>query len=203
MSSIEKTDLKEFLKAIGEEETREVFKKFHCRDEEINIFLNTKAIEYEKADKARTYLFVDNENGCVAGFFSIANQSFEVPEKLDEDKVMSIRQRKMLDGFMGKQGNKVITHFPVYLIGQLARDEKYTQDELSGAVLLDTALDMIAEAQKIVGGRTVLVECQKELIPFYIKHGFDEDALKKMNPQNDKYRLIKHLGTYIVKNKKS
>ena len=58
----------------------------------------------------------------------------------------SNRIRKKLDGFNAKMHGIPIQEFPVYLIGQLARDSRYTNSDLSGSELLQCAIDVIASA---------------------------------------------------------
>jgi hypothetical protein len=63
--------------------------------------------------------------------------------------------------------------FPAFLIGQLAKNDKYKK-MFPGKTLLEYALSAIAEAERIVGGRVAYVECRDipELISFYEQNGF-------------------------------
>ncbi len=57
MSPEEAVSLEWLLQEMDEEDIREVFSTFTCRDSKISEFLKEKAIEFEKAYKSRTYLF--------------------------------------------------------------------------------------------------------------------------------------------------
>ena len=69
-----------------------------------------------------------------------------------------------------------ISHFPCYLIGQLARNSKVPKNSISGAELLDFAYDIIDTAVEAVGGRYILIECNdnNKLIKFYQENNFSE-----------------------------
>lgn len=60
---------------------------FLCaKNEELAYFLKNSAIEFEKLDKSRTYLLVDEEDEQdipVLGYFSIAVHSIEIPETME------------------------------------------------------------------------------------------------------------------------
>jgi hypothetical protein len=95
---------------------------------------------------------------------------------------LSNRAIKELDGFSAKMDGEVIYDFPVYLIGQVAKNDTY-KNEISGEAIIDCAISVISFAQDKVGGRVVLVECENVpyLLEFYKKLGFfaiKEDADK-------------------------
>jgi hypothetical protein len=68
---------------------------------------------------------------------------------------------------------KKITDLPVYLIGQLAKNDKYS-NLFDGKDLIDSALSEIRKSQEVVGGRSILVESKNEesLTNFYTNNGF-------------------------------
>lgn len=158
----------------SEEKIKEIISSFKCeKDNDIEYFLKEKSIEYEKKSKGKTYFMVDElslQNGIleIAAYFTLAIQVLKVPE------AYSNRKRIKLDGISSKRNNKPISEFPVYLIGQLAKNDKYT-NEINGSEVVENALAMILKAQHAVGGRIVLVECfdNEKLIKFYIKNGFE------------------------------
>ena len=85
----------------------------------------------------------------MAGFFSISNQVLNIPVEIDGDEIMSVRKRKKLDGYTGKSNGKILQDFPVFLIGQLARNEKYSKELLPGKKILEAAIDTIIKSSKI------------------------------------------------------
>lgn len=168
----------------SEEKIKEIISTFKCeKDNDIEYFLKEKSIEYEKKSKGKTYFMVDElnlQNGIleIAAYFTLAIQVLKVPE------VYSNRKRIKLDGISAKRNNKPISEFPVYLIGQLAKNDKY-RNEINGSEVVENALAMILKAQHAVGGRIVLVECfdNDKLIKFYIENGFEiinKDAMVQL-----------------------
>lgn len=118
------------------------------------------------------------ENGQIkiVGYFSLAQKVLSLPNA-------SNTLIKALDGFSAKKKGKKITDFPVFLIGQLAKNDTY-KDCIEGAFLVDYALAVIRQVHEEIGGRVVLVECEDKpkLISFYTGLRFkkvakDEDGL--------------------------
>lgn len=160
---------------------------FICeKDRDIEDFLHTKAIKYEELSKSRTYFIVDEEqliqlikekeenqvvnmsDLIMYGYFSLALKVLSVPEQL------STNQRKNIDGLSAKIHGEVISDFPCYLIGQLARNSAVTKSAISGVEIINHAFSIIKAAMLNVGGCAILIECRndKKLIDFYIKNGF-------------------------------
>lgn len=158
---------------------QQILSSFSCaKDHDIEGFLHNRAMEFEALSKARTYLLfdedsmVENDQLVLLGYISLAPKSLQIPEGL------SIRRRKELDGFSGKIHNEPITEIPCYLIGQLARNDGTTHDQLSGKELIEEAQRIIMNAVEAVGGRYMMIECHDDpkLLAFYKANGFDEIA---------------------------
>lgn len=158
-----------------------ILHSFVCdQDEAIERFLYERAIEFEELSKTRTYLICDQEqlekNGMEAliiyGYISLALKILSVASDV------SNRVRKELDGFSAKLHGEVISDFPCYLIGQLARNSNVPDDSISGKQLMKFAFDIIAASAEAVGGRFVLIECRPcdKLIQFYQDNSFKEIA---------------------------
>ena len=54
-------------------EIEELLQTFSSRDQDIQIFLHSKAIQFEREDKCRTYLLV-GEDGNIHAYFSISTK---------------------------------------------------------------------------------------------------------------------------------
>ena len=158
-----------------------ILSSFSCeRDEDIENFLHSRAVEFEKLSKARTYLICDEEQISkeefyldqlkIYGYVAIALKILSVPEE------WSNRKRKALDGLSAKIHGEPIKDFSCYLIGQLSRNSKVSHDSISGKDLLQMAYDVIAAAVDAVGGRYMMIECreEKKLVDFYLANGFEE-----------------------------
>lgn len=145
--------------------------------------MNRKAIEFEKRDKCRSYLYFDEyflrETGKlkILGCFSIAMKTMKVPI-ID---TMSNTLRKKLGNISDREQNLV-----AFLIGQLGRDTRYTQEDLAGNKMFEDCYGLINSARDIVGGRLILLECKPidKLCNYYGSEGFiditeNADGLKQ------------------------
>lgn len=161
----------------------QILSSFSCdKDEDIVYFLNNRAIEYEESAKSRTYLICDEEQVNkedfyledlkIYGYISLALKVLSVPDD------MSNRQRKNIDGISAKIHGEVINDFPCYLIGQLSKNSAIEDNMLDGEYLVDTAIDIINDSIKAVGGRVVMIECKNkpQLLKFYSDNLFTEIA---------------------------
>ena len=172
---------------------------FSClNDGDIQKFLTNRAMDFEKLSKSRTYLILDQKKFqkpgvkinelTIYGYISLAIKNFTAPEG------MSNRQRQQLDGFSAKEHGKIISNFPCYLIGQLARNSNVPKDSLSGKELLAISYSLINEAIKLVGGRNILVECRnnKKLVAFYLDNDFSQVA-RIPDGNQDMVQLIRRI----------
>jgi len=147
---------------------REVLSLFFCsKNSDVETFLRDKAITFEKASRARTYLILDEEaltDGKIdiIAYFTVSMKALNLREGISKNV------RKHLDGLGNKQGST----FVVYLIGQLGKNDNY-RSEIDGKELIAMAIATIKEAYDVVGGRYILVEC--EPVP----------GLKKLYEDND------------------
>ena len=105
----------------------------------------------------------DNEINIVA-YFSIALKTLIIPQTLSNAKI------KKIDGFSKDAKDSI-----VYLVGQLARNDGYNTEAITGAEILARALNIISDIKDKIGGKVVLVECedQKKVIDFYLENDFE------------------------------
>ena len=134
---------------------------FSCRDGGFDEerFLKEKSIDFERRDRARTFL-VSTPEQRIAGFFSLAMSTLNI-------EGISPSQRKRITA-----GKKNFDHCTSFLIGQLAKDKN--SEKGFGDYLLDSALAYLRQAQSFVGGRVVYLECKDvpALRSFYEARGF-------------------------------
>jgi len=88
--------------------------------------------------------------------------------------MISGRKAKFFDGFSSKINGVKITEFPAILIGQLGKNEMYS-DLIYGTEILEYCLAKIFEGQARLGGRIIMLECKDipYLIHLYKQFGFD------------------------------
>ena len=147
---------------------------FSCtKDLSVQHFLTDLAIKYEEKNKTRTYLILNedelnnNKIIIILGYFSIALQVLEIPDTTSKTKI------KKIDGLSSSRHDELILTHPVYLIGQIAKNDSCSVT--IGKTIIDMALDIIKTSQGCVGGRIVLIECEEKtkLIEFYNTSGFE------------------------------
>lgn len=141
-------------------DVEEILSGFSCSiDGDVQIFLNDKAIDYEKRHLSRTYLLFNEEKRLFA-YFSIAVSSIEA-----KNLVCSNTLKKKLN--INKDG--IIQS---YLIGQVGRDSNSKKGLGNNA--LEEATDLIKQINSVIGCRVVRVDCKDEikLVKYYEKRGF-------------------------------
>lgn len=143
---------------------KEFFEEFSCPiNAEIEDFLNHKAILYEQAHLARTFLVFKhiNQQTYLVGYFSLAMKHILFKEHV------SRKVRKQLSGNSGRKD------CAVFLIGQLGKN--YIDSSLiTGSELLNLAIQYVLKSWRLVAGRAILVECKDilHLRQFYEQQGF-------------------------------
>lgn len=169
--------LGDMIDELGESECKQYLANFLCPlDEDIEYFLKEKAILFQKMSVSRTYLVYTSykDNPVLVGYFALAFKGLSVRRQV------SGSLRRKITGNKSKEINEI----PVFLIGQISKNYADNLDKLnliSGEDLLRLAFIKIKEAQRITGGRIVLIECNDntKLKDFYSKYGFiflDQDG---------------------------
>lgn len=148
----------------------EAFKKFSCqREADLENFLMRKAIPYERTNFGKTFLLIDldeleKHNFLVMAYYTIAQKSVDISELSPK------RKRKVLGDYPGRDSLKTI---PAYLIGQLGRNDTYSNEEISGEQILFECYNSISIAAQVVGGNLVILECREKMFEkVYESKGF-------------------------------
>lgn len=155
--------------------------------------MKNRAIEFDKLAKSKTFLILGLDNAeskiNLIAYFTLSLQVFKVPEKLSNRKI------KEWDGFSAKVKSKVITEFPVILIGQLGKNDEY-KDKILGSELMQYCLSTVLDGQQILGGRIILLECKNTpylVDKFYPKFGFKKIE-SDCQPNDELIQFIKVIG---------
>ncbi len=163
--------LGELLLNYNAAEINESFKQFNCeRERDLQKFLQEKSITYENAGTGRTYLFLDKDefqkmNFKIMGFFTISQTSVDI-------SAMSQKKKKKVLG-SAVPGRDSLNSFSAFLIGQLGRNDSYNSIQLPGHYLLHECYLQLKEANKLVGGEHVILECRECMfMKFYNNQGF-------------------------------
>lgn len=89
------------------------------------------------------------------------------------NKETSKSKVKKLNGLSAMHGKTPVLNVPTYLIGQIAKND--TALEFEGKKLIDSAVSIINNIHRDIGGRSILIECadNEKLISYYKAYGFE------------------------------
>jgi len=137
--------------------------QFSCQDDDVETFLKNKAVEFERRNKSRTYLIIDDVDNILLGYFTLSLKALAFGDSVSKSIIKSI------DGF-----SKDITAVGMILIGQFGKDKVFAKN-IDGGSLFDICMETVYAAHKIVGGRFVMLECRdnEKVVSFYSNRGFD------------------------------
>jgi hypothetical protein len=175
-----------------EEELNKVFKKFSCPlEKELEDFLLHNAIEYQKIQFGKTFLFL-NAQKLKDGEFDIMAYFTTGQKAIDISKMSQKKKRKVIGaGIPGRDNLKSISG---YLIGELGRDEKYSTTDLPGKNILQECYKRIEDARKIVGGNLIVLECRRKMFSlFYEKEGFKKVSNEPSDKSKDLIMLYRKI----------
>lgn len=147
---------------------------FSCEEEKLNSYIKERASQDQKNGFSQVYIAVDdNRPKEIIGFYTFSPSSVlrtDLPEE-------HIRKLPKYPGIPG------------YLIGRLARDQKYRGQGIGELLLID-ALRKVEEANELASGNAVFVEAKNENArEFYKKYGF----ISTPNNENFLFLPIKSL----------
>lgn len=166
--------LSDILNEQGEDFCREILSAFSCpKNGDVEKFLTKRsAIDFTRQGIAQTFLVYASfqKKQVLCGYFTFALK-YIVVNTHSISKTTARRLRK----FAAPSSEPGVLVITAPLIAQLGKN--YTNDYrklITGDELLSLALDKIREAQGILGGKVVYVECEDVayLKDFYQSNGF-------------------------------
>ena len=188
-------NLKDIYNSLGETKTKEILKEYKCElNKDVEYFLREKAIEFSKQDISRTYIVMSQHKGkdVIVGYFAITNKVTNIKKvTLSETK----RKRLLKFAIYDKESKSYSIALP--LIGQIGKNYNNDYNKLiTGDILLKLACDKIKDAQELLGGRFVFLECEdkSKLEEFYESNGFV--CFGKRNLEKDE--RDKNNGDYLL-----
>lgn len=163
------------LKVIPRLQLTQALLEFKCtKDEDIQEFLRTKSLEYEKRGWCSTYILVNEEKlkheGIIfiVGYFTLSNKVIRL-----SDSISQTRRKRLYNGL-----KKMDNHMHFILIGQLGKyiDEKGLCGEISALEMLNRAFEVIYQVKERITCNCVLIECKEEpkIRKIYEDYGFKE-----------------------------
>ena len=153
---------------------------FSCHDKDVEIFLKTKALDFERRDRSRTYLVFDEAAFDLLGYFTLSLNALPFRDKVSGNMI------KRIDGF-----SKDVKAVGIILIGQFGKDKDLART-FKGTTLLDLCLQKVKLAQDITAGRFVMLECLDipQVVSFYKSNGF---TLLQMDSRDKYLQMVKRL----------
>lgn len=134
---------------------------------DIENFLKKNAIQFSREKKSITYLVMDEDNGFLLGFFSLAHKPIEIPPVgMSKTKIRTIEKYARL--------HKILNAYDVsaFLIAQFGKNYAVAEDKrISGNDLMQIVNCELAEIQHRIGGGVKYLDCEADakLIHFYQK----------------------------------
>ena len=195
MSGFSLINLNDMLQELGEDKLKIILSSYLCPyNQDIEYFLNDKAIEFSKQGIAATHLvFTSHKNKPVLiGYFTLANKFIFIPQKLFS-KSKALKKRIAKFGIRQETGYSLGTP----LIAQLGKNYTNNYNTLiTGDELLYLAINKVKQIQSDIGGRFVYLECEdiEKLVDFYSSNGFLNFGQRDLDP--DEKGRIK--GTYLI-----
>lgn len=187
--------LKDMYEAIGEEKTKNILCDFECTlNKDVEYFIKEKAIQFLKMGISTTFLVSSTYKGknVIVGYFSLTNKV----TKINRNK-LSNSVRKRIIRFSEQPTTEKYYTVSLPLIGQLGKNYKNNYNSLiTGDELLKLACDKVIEAQNILGGKFVFIECEdkEKLKEFYESNGFV--CFGKRNLEKDEKE--QNSGNYLL-----
>lgn len=168
-------NLSDIIEQLGEDAAKSILSFFSCPlNRDIENFIKYKAIEFSKRTTVKTHLVFwqteDEKYTELVGYYTITSKVITV-----DRTVLSNTEAKKLknQGVYDPVKQKYTVSAP--LIAQLGKNFTNGNDTLiSGADLLQLAVNKIRKIQKEIGGRFMYLECEdnEKILSFYQKHNF-------------------------------
>lgn len=157
---------------------------------DIEGFLNNNAIQFARMKIGVTYLVVDEDDGALLAYFSLAHKPLEIPADGISRK---IRDKVKRFSAIDEENNSY--QVSAFLIGQFGKN--YAVDNgsrISGKQVMGLAMERLRLAQNIIGGTIVYLDCEAnaELIQFYEGQNFK--LFGERTSENDGKRYLQYLN---------
>lgn len=165
---------------LGEEQLQQVLSEFLCnKNTDVERFLKERSIDFTEKNQSVTYLVFSNVDAELVGYFTLAIKPISV--KLDA--FSNTMKRKIARVSKLDEPTSSYT-LSAYLIAQLDKNFANNANErITGAQLLQAAVETIKELQYMVGGMVVFLEAEdnEKLLSFYEdENGFKRFAVRQV-----------------------
>ena len=182
---------------IREQSLYDILSEFSCPpNQDVEHFLLHNSIEFTKKSQSVTYLVFHDVTGDLSGYFTLAMKPISVCAA-SLSKTMAKRLARV--SVWNEETNTYTTS--AYLIAQIGKNFSLPKERrISGSDLLDLALDIVANANYIIGRAIEFLECEDKsvLMDFYTNNGFRFfDTRVTSSPNDTEPHLLNQLLKFI------
>ena len=150
--------LRDLISELGEKKVSEMLSSFDSGVNDMDSFIRYHAISYHKSNVNRVYVIFKDRTP--AAYFSIAVTSILI----DKGTGMDEELRRTFNIVFGQAKGG-------YIIGHIAKTKGAEKGMID--LIIPMALSAILEAQKVVGGNIVCLDCDSKVLEKkYAAHGF-------------------------------
>ena len=171
---------------------RELFAGFSCPpNPDVERFFLHQAIDFAKRNQSVTYLVTSKADDELVSYFTLAIKSISVNAKGFSNTMR--RKIERISEVNEQTGEYILA---AYLIAQLGKNFMDGANErITGAQLLELALDKVHALQYMAGGTVVFLEADNvdKLIAFYERNGFKRFAVRRSRGTQQQHKLIQLL----------
>ncbi len=201
-----KINLRDMLETMEASEVNDILSEFYCpQNKDVEEFLKNKAVVFSEQGIASTHLIFASykDSQVLVGYFALASKHFHIDPSGKSVKISNTLKRRVAKfATYDRSLGKYIIAAP--LIGQLGKNFNNGCNKLiTGDELLKIACDTVKEAQRIIGGKFVYLECEDipKLVDFYEGNGFYNFGRRELDGDekskfDGKYliQMLKYLG---------
>ena len=150
---------------VGEQIVRDWIDTFSCPlNAEIEHFLHHNAIDFAKKKQCITY-FIQDKNDAIVAYFALTHKAVNI-----DATRLSNTVRKGIARHAEQNADTGDFNASAFLIAQFGKNSIYKGNlKITGNNMMSLALDTLRQAQHLVGGGIVYLECEDEprLLDFY------------------------------------
>lgn len=157
----------DLLDSVGSEEVQKGLSYFFCPlNQEIENFLQKNAIDFSRKKLSITYLLLDNLDGAILGYFTLAHKAIEIRnENMSNTTLRKLSSHARLD----TDANSFTAS--AFLLAQIGKNYGVEHGRrITGHELIGYANDIMADIQHRIGGGIIYLDCEdkQKLKNFYI-----------------------------------
>ncbi len=157
----------DLLESVGTDEVLKGISDFSCpKNQEIENFLHKNAIEFARRKLSITYLLLDNSDGEIVGYFTLAHKAIEIKN----DNISNTVRRKLSSHAKLDADTNSYTA-SAFLLAQIGKNYGIDNGHrITGKELMGFANDVLTDIQHRIGGGIIYLDSEdkQKLKDFYI-----------------------------------